>query len=49
MATNKDTYVITNNHFRGQAILNAGDLKHSLGQSSELPPQLKEAYPERFS
>jgi len=48
MAKNKDTYVITNNHFRGQAILNAGDLKESLGQDPKLPPQLKEAYPERF-
>jgi uncharacterized protein YecE (DUF72 family) len=48
MAGSKDTYVITNNHFRGQAILNAGDLKQSLGQDSELPPQLKEAYPDRF-
>jgi uncharacterized protein YecE (DUF72 family) len=49
MAHNKDTYVITNNHFRGQAILNAGDLKQSLGQDAEVPPQLKEAYPDRFS
>lgn len=49
MAESKDTYVITNNHFRGQAILNAGDLKESLGQDSNLPPQLKEAYPERFA
>ena len=49
MAKNKDTYVITNNHFRGQAILNAGDLKESLGQDANLPPQLKEAYPERFT
>ncbi|HVE72053.1 MAG TPA: DUF72 domain-containing protein [Thermoanaerobaculia bacterium] len=48
MAKNKDTYVITNNHFRGQAILNAGDLKESLGQEANLPPQLKEAYPDRF-
>ena len=32
MAINKDTYVITNNHFRGQAIINANDLKRSLGQ-----------------
>ena len=28
----KETYVITNNHFRGQAIVNAGDLKEALGQ-----------------
>jgi uncharacterized protein YecE (DUF72 family) len=48
MAKNKDTYVITNNHFRGQAILNAGDLKASLGQDGTVPPQLKETYPERF-
>jgi len=48
MARSKDTYVITNNHFRGQAILNAGDLKESLGQAGSLPPQLKEAYPDRF-
>lgn len=47
MAKQKDTYVITNNHFRGQAILNAGDLKAALGQDAELPPQLKEIYPDR--
>ncbi len=47
MAKKRDTYVITNNHFRGQAILNAGDLKESLGQDATLPPQLKEAYPDR--
>ena len=49
MAKKRDTYVITNNHFRGQAILNAGDLKEALGQEATLPPQLKEAYPERFA
>jgi uncharacterized protein YecE (DUF72 family) len=49
MARRQDTYVITNNHFRGQAILNAGDLKESLGQDGTLPPQLREAYPERFT
>lgn len=48
MAKSRDTYVITNNHFRGQAILNAGDLKESLGLGGTLPPQLKEAWPERF-
>ncbi|HET8799313.1 MAG TPA: DUF72 domain-containing protein [Thermoanaerobaculia bacterium] len=47
MAERKETYVITNNHFRGQAILNAGDLKEALGQDATLPPQLKKAYPER--
>jgi uncharacterized protein YecE (DUF72 family) len=49
MAQNKDTYVITNNHFRGQAIVNAGDLKQRLGQGGKLPPQLKEVYGERLS
>lgn len=47
MAQNKDTYVITNNHFRGQAIVNAGELRDSLGQDNTLPPQLKEIYPDR--
>lgn len=44
MAHSKETYVITNNHFRGQAILNAGDIKESLGLGGSLPPQLNEAY-----
>ena len=48
MAKKKETYVVTNNHFRGQAILNAADLKESLGMGGEVPPQLKEAYPDRF-
>jgi uncharacterized protein YecE (DUF72 family) len=47
MSTNKDTYVITNNHFRGQAIVNAGDLKEALGQDGKRPPQLSEVYGER--
>ena len=47
MAEKKETYVITNNHFRGQAIVNAGDLKDALGQQSKLPPQLKETYGDR--
>ena len=47
MARNKDTYVVTNNHFRGQAIINAGELKESLGLDNKLPPQLKEVYPDR--
>jgi uncharacterized protein YecE (DUF72 family) len=37
MARNKDTYVITNNHFRGQAIQNAGELKEALGQDGRVP------------
>jgi len=47
MAEKKETYVITNNHFRGQAIVNAADLKEALGQSAKMPPQLREAYGER--
>jgi uncharacterized protein YecE (DUF72 family) len=41
MAKEKDTYVITNNHFRGQAIANAGDLKEALGQDGRVPPTLR--------
>ncbi len=48
MAQSRETYVITNNHFRGQAIVNAADLKAAIGQSARLPPQLKEAYGERL-
>jgi len=47
MANEKDTYVITNNHFRGQAILNAGDLMEALGQDFRMPPQLREVYGDR--
>ena len=47
MGRNRDAYVITNNHFRGQAIVNAGELKDALGQGGKLPPQLKEVYTER--
>ena len=47
MAKQKDTYVVTNNHFRGQAIVNAGELRESLGLENPMPPQLKEVYPDR--
>lgn len=47
MARSKDVFVVTNNHFRGQAIINAGELKDSLGLGGKLPPQLKEVYPDR--
>jgi len=40
MAQAKETYVITNNHFRGQAIVNAVDLKKALGQEAKLPGTL---------
>lgn len=47
MASAKETYVVTNNHFRGQAIVNAVDLEASLGMDARMPPQLKETYPDR--
>ena len=47
MGRDRETYVITNNHFRGQAIVNAGDLQDALGDPRKLPPQLKEIYPDR--
>ena len=47
MAAENDVYVITNNHFRGQAIVNAGDLKRELGQSAALPPQVVATWGER--
>jgi uncharacterized protein YecE (DUF72 family) len=48
LAASKDTYVITNNHFRGQAIVNAADLERALGGTPRVPPQLKEVYGERI-
>lgn len=45
MASANETYVVTNNHFRGQAIVNAVELEASLGMEAKMPPQLKEAYP----
>ena len=47
MAKSRDVFVVTNNHFRGQAIVNAGDIKESLGLGGKLPPQLKEVYGDR--
>src|SRR6476646_8122481 len=44
MAESRDTFVITNNHFRGQAVVNAADIKESLGQGGKVPEQLKEVY-----
>lgn len=48
IASQKETYVITNNHFRGQAIVNAGDLKRALGQSVRLPESMAGVYGERL-
>jgi uncharacterized protein YecE (DUF72 family) len=47
MAREKDTYVITNNHFRGQAIVNAVELQGAVGIEAKYPPQLKEVYGDR--
>jgi uncharacterized protein YecE (DUF72 family) len=47
MARSKDAYVIMNNHFRGQAVVNAADLKEALGQGGRVPPQLLETYGDR--
>ena len=48
MAKKKEAYVITNNHFRGQAVVNAAELKEALGQGGRMPDQLKEVYGERI-
>lgn len=47
MSNEKDVYAITNNHFRGQAVVNAMDLKQELGQAGEPPPQLVATWGER--
>jgi uncharacterized protein YecE (DUF72 family) len=47
MAQSKETYVVTNNHFRGQAIVNAVELEAAVGVEAKMPPQLREIYPER--
>jgi uncharacterized protein YecE (DUF72 family) len=46
-AETKETYVITNNHFRGQAVVNALELKSALEEKpAPAPPPLLEVYPE---
>jgi uncharacterized protein YecE (DUF72 family) len=43
----RETYLITNNHFRGQAALNALELRHRLRRAPvPVPPPLLMAYPE---
>jgi uncharacterized protein YecE (DUF72 family) len=43
----RDTYLITNNHFRGQAVYNALDLRARLRRANvPVPPPLLKAYPE---
>lgn len=46
----EETYAITNNHFRGQALVNAMEILEELdGVPPEVPPLLAETYPGRFS
>ncbi len=41
-----DIYVVTNNHYAGQAVVNAFELKHGLGQTvEEIPESLITKYP----
>ena len=40
------TYAVTNNHFRGQAAVNAIQLKRMLGQKATAPDVLVQQYPE---
>ncbi|MCH7908663.1 MAG: DUF72 domain-containing protein, partial [Candidatus Hydrogenedentes bacterium] len=43
----KEIYAITNNHYRGQAVVNAFDLQEGLGKRDFiLPRQLLDAYPQ---
>jgi uncharacterized protein YecE (DUF72 family) len=45
----EETYVITNNHFRGQALVNALDILEELDVNPPaVPPMLAAAYPDRF-
>ncbi|NLT65452.1 MAG: DUF72 domain-containing protein [Acidobacteria bacterium] len=45
----KESYAITNNHFRGQAVVNALELLQELeGTPPAVPPLLEAAYPDRF-
>jgi uncharacterized protein YecE (DUF72 family) len=46
----EETYVVTNNHFRGQALVNAMEILEELDENPPaVPPLLLAAYPERFS
>lgn len=46
MATECDAvYVVANNHFKGQALVNALQLKHMLGQPTMVPAVLHRSYP----
>jgi uncharacterized protein YecE (DUF72 family) len=44
-----ETYAITNNHFRGQALVNAMEILEELdGVAPAVPPLLAKSYPDRF-
>jgi uncharacterized protein YecE (DUF72 family) len=45
----EETYVVTNNHFRGQALVNAMEILEELDTTPPaIPPLLEAAYPHRF-
>lgn len=45
----EETYAVTNNHFRGQALVNALEILEELdGQRAAVPPVLESSYAERF-
>jgi uncharacterized protein YecE (DUF72 family) len=45
----EETYAVTNNHFRGQALVNAMEILEELdGAPPAVPPMLAAAYPDRF-
>jgi uncharacterized protein YecE (DUF72 family) len=48
MSEARDIFVITNNHFRGQAIVNALDLGRMLGREMEVPPVMAAMMRERW-
>lgn len=47
MRKDSDVFVVTNNHFRGQAVVNALEFRKSIGQQIDVPGTLREAYPDR--
>ncbi len=47
--TTEETYAITNNHFRGQALVNAMEILEELDAAPPaIPPLLAASYPDRF-
>lgn len=49
MSTRGDVLVVMNNHWRGQAVANAVEMRRQLGQAAGVPPPLAAVYPERFA